>query len=150
MARTFEEVIRDGINRSLFIKEMEAVAHRRKPVRTNVQPTGTLFAIRNKRIAIREAALRLVQIVIAYTKTTTKETRRYVVAPYEMKYRRLRAGRRKMLWAYDMNDRHIKSFVLNNVRNVSLTDRKFVPKWPVKIKIEILLPALLSLLVLWG
>jgi len=95
--------------------------------------TGTLFAMRNKRLAIREAALRLSEIVITYRKTTTGETKKYVVAPYEWKYRRLRVGLRKMLYAYDMRDKHIKSFAQRNIRNVAITDRKFRPKWPVRI-----------------
>jgi hypothetical protein len=133
MARTFEEVLRDGINRSLFIAEMEKKAPRRKPARTLAQPTGTLFAIRNKRLAIREGALRRVQIIISYTKITTHSTHRYIVCPYEWKYRRLKSGRKKMLWAYDVDDRHIKSFVQSNIRNVALTDKKFTPIWKVKI-----------------
>jgi predicted DNA-binding transcriptional regulator YafY len=133
MARTFEEVLRDGINKALFIQQMEGKAHRRKPVRTMAQPTGTLFAIRNKRITIREGALRLVQVIITYTKETTGETKKYTVAPYSYRYRRLKLGRRKMLYAYDMDEQKIKSFVLNNIRNVALTDRKFSPKWRVEL-----------------
>jgi hypothetical protein len=142
MARTFEEVVRDGINRSLFIQQMEGKAPRRKPVKTLAKPTGTLFAIRNKRLTIREGALRLVQIVITYTKITTLETKKFIVCPYEWSYRRLKSSRKKMLWAYDMNDHHIKSFVQNNIKNVALTDRKFTPKWPVKIMTHLILPTL--------
>jgi hypothetical protein len=133
MARTFEEVVRDGINRSLFIAEMERRAPRRKPVRTLAQPTGTLFAIRNKRLAIREGALRRVQIIISYTKITTHSTHRYIVCPYSYRYRRLRIGRKKLLFAWDVDDRHIKGFVLSNIRNVALTDKKFTPLWKVEI-----------------
>jgi len=134
MGRTFEEVVRDGINKSLFVLEMEGKAQRRKPVRTLAQPSGTLFAIRNKRITIREGALRRVQIIITYTKITTRTTHKYVVCPYEWSYRRLRSGRKKMLWAYDVEDRHIKSFVQTNIKNVALTDRKFQPRWPIMIR----------------
>lgn len=132
MARTFEEVLREGINKSLFIMQMEEKAPRRKPARTLVQPSGSLFAIKNKRITIREGALRHVQIVITYTKETTNETKKYVVAPYSYRYRRLKTGRRKMLFAWDMDDNHIKGFVLNNIKNVALTDRKFTPKFRVE------------------
>lgn len=121
-------------SREQFIAEETAKAQRRKPTRTRMKPRrGTLFAKRNKRIAIREGALRRVQVIITYKKTTTNETKKYVVAPYEIKYRRLKAGRRKVLWAYDMEDKHIKSFVLRNIGNVALTDRRYVPKWPVEI-----------------
>jgi predicted DNA-binding transcriptional regulator YafY len=133
MARTFEEVLRDGINNALFIEKMEDLAPRRKPVRTMVQPTGTLFAIRNKRVTIREGALRHVQVIITYIKETTGETKKYIVAPYSYRYRRLKTGRKKMLFAWDMDDNHIKGFVLNNIRNVALTDRKFMPKYRVEL-----------------
>ena len=117
-----------------FIQEQEARAPRRKAKHVGYKPkSGTLFAIRNKRLAIREAALRLVQIVLTYRKTTTNETKKYVVAPYSWRHRRLKVGRRKMLFAYDMKERHIKGFAIRNVRNVALTDRKFRPKWPVEI-----------------
>jgi len=117
-----------------FIQEQERKAPRRKAKRVGFKPkSGTLFAIRNKRLAIREAALRLVQVVLTYRKTTTNETKKYIVAPYSYRHRRLKVGRRKMLFAYDMKDRHIKGFAIRNVRNVALTDRKFRPKWPVEI-----------------
>jgi len=132
---SYREVIDRGIDRALFISEMEAKAPRRKPKRVGVKPSaGTMFAMRNKRLSIREAALRLVQCVLTYTKTTTGETKIYVVCPYELKYKRLKAGQRKVLFAYDMEDKHIKSFVLDSIRKVALTDRHFVPKWPVLIR----------------
>ena len=93
-----------------------------------------MFALRNKRTAIREGALRRVQIIITYTKITDLTTNRYVCCPYSWRYRRLRTGRRKMLYAYDVDDRHIKSFVLNNIRRVALTDKKFVPRWQIEIR----------------
>jgi predicted DNA-binding transcriptional regulator YafY len=140
--RSFEQVLRDGINRTLFIQQMEEKAPRRKPAKTLVQPKGTLFAIRNKRISVREGALRRVQIIITYTKETTNETKKYVVAPYSYRYRRLKSGRRKMLFAWDMDDQHIKGFVINNIRNVALTDKKFTPKWRVEIMMAFILPTL--------
>jgi hypothetical protein len=141
--RSFEEVVRNGINRNLFFEEQRRKAPKRRPRRVGKKPrAGTLFAIRNKRMAIREAALRDPpnQIIITYTKTTTGETKKYLVAPYEFKYRRLRIGRRKMLWAVDMEDRQkgrrgrTKSFALRNIKNVVITDRKFRPRYPIKIK----------------
>ena len=133
-ARSYREILESGLKRLDFIEKEEARAQKRRPRRVGLKPnTGTLFAIRNKRLAIREAALRRVQIVITYRKITTGEIKKYVVAPYEWKNRILKVGRRKMLWAYDMEDRHIKSFVQRNIRNVALTNRKYVPKWPVKI-----------------
>jgi len=40
---------------------------------------------------------------------------------------------RKLLFAYDMEARKIKGFVVRNVRNVAITDRTFRPKWEVEI-----------------
>lgn len=130
---SFSESIKKSINRLQFISDQEAKAPRRKPKRVGKSPAyGTLFALRNTRLAIREAALRNVQIIIMYKKETTGETKKYIVAPYSLRYRRLKRGVRKLLFAYDMNDLHIKGFVLSNIRNVAITDRKFIPKWPVE------------------
>jgi predicted DNA-binding transcriptional regulator YafY len=97
MPRTFQNVIERGVKRALFVEQQERKAPRRRPRRIGVSPkTGTLFAIRNKRLAIREAALRRAQVVLTYRKVTTGETKKYVVAPYEWKYLRLKAGSRKL------------------------------------------------------
>ena len=133
MPRDIQEVVKRGVNRDDFIRGVESKASRRRPTRTRVKVKGTLFAIRNKRLAIREAALRKVQIAFTYKKITTNKSKKYIVAPYEFKYRRLKIGVRKMLYAYDMEAKHIKSFALKNIRNVALTDRKFRPKWPILI-----------------
>jgi predicted DNA-binding transcriptional regulator YafY len=132
--RSYREVIEKGVKGIEWLQEQEKKAPKRRPRRVGMKPkTGTLFAIRNKRVSIREAALRNSQIIITYKKTTTGETKKYVVAPYSYRYRRLRVGLRKMLYAYDMKERHIKSFALVNIRNVAITDRKFVPIWPVEL-----------------
>ena len=132
--RSYREIIDKGIREIAFLEEQERKAPKRRVRRVGLKPkAGTLFAIRNKRVAIREAALRNSQIIITYRKTTTGETKKYVVAPYSYRYRRLRVGMRKMLYAYDMKERHIKSFAIRNIRNVAITDRKFRPKWPVEL-----------------
>jgi predicted DNA-binding transcriptional regulator YafY len=134
MALSFSEAIKRDINRLEFIKEQVKRAPKRKPTKVGKPPAyGTMYALRNKRLAIREAALRLVQIIITYKKITTGETKSYVVAPYSYRYRKLRVGVKKLLYAYDMEDKHIKGFVLSNIRKVALTDRKFRPKWPVEL-----------------
>ena len=104
------------------------------PRRSGYKPKyGTLFAQRNWRLGVKEAALRRTQIILTYKKVTTGEVKKYVVAPYSYRYRRLRSGRRKLLFAYDMKSKHIKGFVTRNIRKVAITDRKFRPKWPVEI-----------------
>ena len=136
MPRSYQKILEKGINRIQFIADQELKAKKRKPKRTGEKMrTGTLFAGRNKRLAIREAALRTVQIIIRYKKITNGETKKYIVAPYSYRYRMTRNGRRKMLFAYDMEDKRIKGFVLKGIKNVSITDRKFRPKngWAVEI-----------------
>ena len=86
--------------------------------------------------------MRNAQLVIRYRKTTTGELKKYIVAPYSYRYRKTKNGRRKMLFAYDMKDRRIKGFVVRGIRNVSITDRKFTPTWPVEIAIKVLVPLL--------
>jgi hypothetical protein len=136
MPRSFQKIIQKGVDRLQFIAEQELKSKSRKPSRTGEKKRiGTLFAIRNKRLAIREAALRNVQIIMRYRKITTGETKKYIVAPYSYRYRMTRDGRRKMLFAYDMEAKKIKGFVIKAIRNVVITDRKFKPKngWPVEI-----------------
>lgn len=130
-----EEITRHGKKRRKFIEEMERKAPKRKPKRVGVKPAyGTLFALRNKRLTIREGALRLVQIIITYTKITDHSTHRYTVCPYSYRYRRMAdKSRKKLLFAWDVDDKHIKGFVLANIRKVALTDRKFRPRWKVEI-----------------
>jgi len=101
--RSYQEIIDKGLKdleKQAFIEAQEAKAQKRKPKRVGQKhKAGTLFAKRNKRLAIREGALRNTQIIITYTKTTTGETKKYVVAPYSYKFRRLKVGLRKMLYA---------------------------------------------------
>jgi hypothetical protein len=134
MPLSFEKALRDDLARLEFIKTQEKKAPKRKPKRVGQTPAyGTLYAQRNTRMSIREGALRLVQIILTYKKETTGEVKTYVVCPYEWKYRRLKRGVKKVLYAFDMKDAHIKSFVQVNIKKVALTDRKFRPKWPVRI-----------------
>jgi predicted DNA-binding transcriptional regulator YafY len=133
MPRTFEEVVRDGINRTLFAKQVEAVPKKRRLVTKLVQPAKQMFAPREKRIRIREAAQKLHQVILTYTKETTGETKKYRVAPYSYRYRRLKVGRRKLLFAWDMDDEKIKGFVLRNIKHVEPTTKRFQPRWRVEL-----------------
>jgi len=134
MAISFSEAIKRDISRMDFIAEQAKKAPRRKPKRVGKKPPyGTLYALRNVRLAIREACLRLVQVILTYKKETTNETKQYIVACYSYRYRRLKSGVKKLLFAWDMEDKRIKGFVVRNIRKVALTDRKYRPKWPVEI-----------------
>ncbi len=137
MPRDIDKIIKVGKTRQQFIKEQEAKAKKRKPTRTGKTPTtGTLFAQRNKRLTIREGALRQKQLIITYTKTTNNDTKKYIIAPYSYRVRKLKAGKRKMLYAYDMEAKKIKSFAVRNIKKVALTDRSFKPKWNIEFLVS--------------
>ena len=139
MPLSFSEALKKDINRVEFISTQEEKAPRRKPKRVGKTPAyGTLYALRNTRMAIREGSLRTVQIILTYLKETTGETKKYIVCPYSYRYRRLKGGMKKMLYAYDVEDRHIKGFIIGNVKKVALTDRKFRTMWPVEISTWVL------------
>ncbi len=117
-----------------FVKDVETRARRKKPLRTRVDIRGTLMAKRNRRVAIREAALRGVSCIFLYRKVTTDEVKRYEVIPTEYKYKKLRTGWRKVLYIQDVRDKkQIKLFVVRNILRVALTDRRPKSLWPVKI-----------------
>lgn len=104
---------------------------------------GTLLAKRNFRLAIREAAGRSVLIAMLYTKLTTGDTLEYLLEPYSYRYRRLRMGIRKVLFAWKVGDgsnrtlpvkkQGIRSFFLGNIQAVKILHRKYKPRWKVEI-----------------
>ena len=121
--------------RTEFIKKVEQKARKKKPVRTKVDIRGTLLAKRNKRVAIREAALRGVTCVILYRKITTKRLKRFEVLPLSYRYRKLREGLRRVLFIQDVRDQHqTKNFAIKYIQSVALTDRRIKPHWPVEIQ----------------
>jgi hypothetical protein len=134
MPLSFAEAIKKDFSRVVFIQTQEKKAPKRKPKRVGKSPAyGTLYALRNTRMAIREGALRSVQLIITYLKETTGETKKYIVCPYSFRYRRLKSGLKKLFFAYDVEDKHIKGFILGNVKKVALTDKKFRPMWEIEI-----------------
>lgn len=117
-----------------FAERVEKAAPKRKAIKTKEKMTGTLFARRNIRIVIREAALRRVSLVILYKKVTTGEMKRYEAIPLSYRYRKTKAGVRKVLFIQDYRDKkQVKYFVLRNIFKCALTDRKTRPDWPVEI-----------------
>lgn len=118
-----------------FVKKVQEKAVRRKPVMTKKRITGTLFAKRNVRLAIREAALRRVTIVVLYKKVTTGQIKRYELIPLSYRYRKLKQGRRKVLFALDYrDDKQVKYFLLKSIYKVAITDRKFKTRWDIEIE----------------
>ena len=125
MKQSFEE----------FVKQVESRARRKKPVRTKTRIEGTLLAKRNKRVAIREAALRGVSCVVLYRKSTTGEVKRYEVIPMEYASRRMHDRKlRKVLWVCDVREgKMTKCFVVRGIIKVALTNRRLRCPWPIRI-----------------
>jgi len=118
-----------NIDKKQFLKEQRKKSIKKKPKKKKVTFKG-----RRSRIAIREAALTLKQIEITYKKTTTGEIKTYRVSPYSYRYKRLKIGVRKMLYAEDMKARHIKGYSLRNITKVTILPRRtYKPKWDVEI-----------------
>jgi len=118
-----------------FAEKIEKSAPKRKNVRAKAKMIGTLFAKRNIRIAIREAALRSVSVVILYKKVTNSEVKRYEAIPLSYRYRKTKAGLRKVLFLQDVREKkQVKYFVMRNILKVAITDRKVKPDWNVEIK----------------
>lgn len=121
-----------------FVTQQEKMGIRRKP-RKQKDPEyskpvtyGALLK-RDHRLLIRIAAINHQQIDLTYTKITTKETKHYTCCPYSYRYRFLRMGRTKLMFAYDVDDKHIKGFVVKNIRKVKILEKHFRPKWEIEI-----------------
>lgn len=133
--RSYRKVLDEGLDD--FAKQWAQQEEKKEKVRAKKKgqktDLGVLFSIRNKRIGIKEGADKRRMLEIIYKKTTTGEVNKYIIAPYSWRYRQLKIGRRKMLYAYDPKAGRIKSFALRNIRNVLVTKRRYSPKWPVEI-----------------
>lgn len=82
---------------------------------------------------IRNSAGTKTLLWITYTKTTDGTTHSYLVEPYSFRYRRIKVGIRKMLYGFDVEDGHIKSFALRNIKSATNTKQKYRPKFKVEI-----------------
>lgn len=141
--------------RATFLGKFKLLAQEYQPVEVNAK-IGTLFARRNVRLAIREAAKRKTQVRILYRKVAgDKATKIYLVAP--MAFRTLNSpsagGRRRFLYAWDAEkEPHqradgdsarnnfqgtIKAFVLRNILNTQVTEEPYprrAKRFPVEIR----------------
>jgi predicted DNA-binding transcriptional regulator YafY len=134
MAISFAEALRKDINRLKFVEDTKAKGKSKKPKKREKNPaTDAAFKSKKPKLLIRNAAKGLFQIQMTYKKDTTGETKSYRVAPYSYRSRKTKKGNRLMLFAYDMDDKHIKGFVMRNVLKVKILEKKFRPKWPVEI-----------------
>lgn len=141
---SFAKALKRDIDRIKFTGEQEG--KKKKPKKRGVSPDiGVLFGARDSRMVIRKAAMALRQVFITYKKITTNEVKSYRVAPYSYRYRRLaKGGTARFLFAYDMEDKHIKGFVLKNISKIVMLDKGFRPKWDVELGtwLLVLLPML--------
>jgi hypothetical protein len=134
---SFAQALKRDINRLKFREDVEKAAPKRKPKKEIRREDEGILRTRDIKVLIGQAATRLLQIEMTYKKETTGEVKKYRVAPYSYRYRHLRTGIRKMFFAYDMDDRHIKGFVLRNIRKVDILKRRYSPKWPVEIAVPV-------------
>ena len=133
---SFREAIKRDISRVKFVEEQAKKKVKRKPKKAPKTPKAVkeiYLPARDVRALIMSAANQLKQIMIIYKKETTGEVKRYRVSPYSYRYRRLKTGVKKMFFAYDMTDKHIKGFVLKNIRTVEVLSKRYRPKWPVEL-----------------
>lgn len=118
--------------RQQFVESQSSV--KRKPKQNSAgRRDATVFNSRNYRLGIRKGASKKRLLKIRYVKTSTDEQKTYIIEPYSYRYRYTRNGLRKMLFAHDVNDGHIKGFVLRMIKGVEILDNKFKPKWRVEI-----------------
>lgn len=111
-----------------FIKKY--VTKQKKPLK----PKVNLRSTRDRRLIIREGAIQRKQVIIIYKKITTGEVKRYLICPMSYRYRKLKSGIKKVLFAEDMQGRQLKNFVMKNIRQAILTDRKYVKiNYPIEI-----------------
>ena len=131
---SFAEALRRDIDRLKFAAEEKKKPTKKKGKKVRSPVTDkTLKHGRDMKLIIRRAATGLFQIQMVYKKDTTAEIKSYRLAPYSYRYRFSKKVRKRMLFAYDMEDKHIKGFVVRNILKVSVLEKKFRPKWPVEI-----------------
>lgn len=96
----------------------------KKPKRKKGGAIETAFLKRRNRIAIREASLRGVSIVMLYRKVDNT-LKRYELIPISYRYRVLKSGLRCVLFAQDVRDAgQIKQFIVSNIYKVALTKKR--------------------------
>ena len=119
--------------REQFIEKQKNKVVKKAPKKQKME-YPELISKRSVNLLIEDAATNLRLLDIRYKKTTTGETKNYTVAPYEFAYKMLKVGRRKILWGYDIKDKHIKTYAVRNILGAKRNNKHFKPKWEVKIK----------------
>jgi hypothetical protein len=135
--RSYRKTVENGLKSlaDAFVEEEEKDKKTLAMQKGRQRDSGILFSIRNKRLGIMIGAEDEMIVKIIYKKTTTGEVNPYEVEPYSYRNRRLKVGLRKMLYAYDVKDKRIKSFALRNIRNVEVTNKPYQRvRWPIEIR----------------
>ena len=79
----------------------------------------------NVEAVIRDAARRRRTLVIRYRKKEDNITNSYSLEPYEFSD--------GYFWGFDLVDGHIKKFIQDRILEATVTQTRFVPRFPVKI-----------------
>ena len=130
---SFAEAIKKDIDKIMFAAEQVKKAPKKKAKKQKSPATDMALKSKNVNVLLRHAAINLKQVQMTYKKDTTNEVKSYKVAPYSYRFRTSNKRKKRMLFAYDMDDKHIKGFVMRNILKVEVLEKKFRPKWPVEI-----------------
>lgn len=147
--------------RTEFYKKYKSESQNYSPKKVKLPPHTTMFNQANVLLAIREAAKRRVQIRFLYRRVSYPigSIEYYQVSPMSYRYRKLKVGVRKVLYAWDeeklkyqmlrktrfpklyKGNRRLhgttKSFVLRNILNCCITEEPY-SKWCKRYRVEIL------------
>jgi predicted DNA-binding transcriptional regulator YafY len=77
---------------------------------------------------IHEAGQKLLTVIFDYTEADGTNEGQREVEPYSY---RDKSGRKFM--GYDLRKSGIRAFIPENIHNISITDNKFEPRWPVEV-----------------
>lgn len=108
--------------------------HKNTSTKKPQKPKVNLRSSRDYRLIIRQGALEKKQVVIIYKKITTGEVKRYTVCPLSYRYRKLKAGLRKVLFCIDVDEKQLKMYVIKNIRQATMTSKKYISiSFPIEI-----------------
>ena len=129
MAKTVQSVMlrRRVVASAIAQKEKKL----KKPKRAKL--AVSVYGMRAKRGAIHKAADNRQTVDILYRKING-EVKKYTVEPYSYRSKRLRMGWRKLFFAYDVDDKSIKGFLLANILSVEINEAdEYKPRWMIEL-----------------
>jgi len=126
-------------SRSAFFRKFHDFGSSVIPHHVAPPARGTLFWMRNKNLAVLEAAKRNVCVRFAYKRTyVDRKTFSYLVEPYSFRFKRGRLGFRKFFYGYHRTTlkdgtRGIHSFYWFRVYNIVVSRVPYKARWPIEI-----------------